>query len=103
MEEWKIEDIAYFLQQKRTGLLYLYTPLCGTCQIAAKMLTITEKILPELTIGKSNLNYVSQLAEKYFIESVPCLLFIKEGEVIEKIYAFHSVLYLAEKIQAILI
>lgn len=33
-----IEDDVY--------LLYLYTPFCGTCQLASKMLTVVKEMLP---------------------------------------------------------
>jgi thiol-disulfide isomerase/thioredoxin len=50
-----------------------------------------------------NLNFYPELAEKFQIESVPCLLFIKDGEMVEMIYAFNSVPFLYEKIKQRLI
>lgn len=35
-----IEDDVY--------LLYLYTPFCGTCQLASKMLTVVKEMLPDV-------------------------------------------------------
>lgn len=40
------------------------------------------------------MNYVQTIAESYEIESVPCLLLFKEGQLRKKIYAFQSVPYL---------
>lgn len=100
MKDWNQEELTAFLDKKSSGLVYVYTPLCGTCQMAAKMLRVANEIV-NFTIGRMNLNFFPQLAVGYEIESVPCLLFIKEGKIADKIYAFHSVPYLIGQINSI--
>jgi hypothetical protein len=90
-----------FLEEKRTGYLYFYTPMCGTCQVAGKMLTVIDQLLPEIPSGKADLNYLPEMAERFEIESVPCLIMLNKGEVQEKIYAFQSVPYLYEKLKGL--
>lgn len=102
MKEWTSEEAAAFLQGAETGLLYFYTPLCGTCQVASRMLEVVAAMNPNVEIGKINLNYAPLLAEAFAIESVPCLVFIKEGRAIDSIYAFRSVPYLLEKMKSVL-
>lgn len=72
MNEWKLEDFNSFLEQQQTGLVYFYTPMCGTCQLAGKMLQVVEELI-NLDTGKMNLNFYPNLAEQLRIESVPCL------------------------------
>lgn len=103
MSDWSREKLADFMEQKESGLVYLYTPFCGTCQVSGKMLTVVEALLPDITVGRINLNYMRELAEEWAIESVPCLAFLEKGEVINKIYAFQSVPYLVEEIKSVLI
>jgi thiol-disulfide isomerase/thioredoxin len=98
MNEWNREQLDSLLKNKQSGLLYFYTPLCGTCQVASKMLTVVEKLIP-IDIGKMNLNFYPDLAKTFMVESVPCLLFLNSGYPAETIYAFHSVPYLLEKIK----
>jgi len=98
MNEMNRIDLADFLENEEIGLLYFYTPLCGTCQVASRMLQIVEELV-EVPMGKMNLNFYPDLAKAFAIESVPSLLFIRHGEVQETIYAFHSVPYLLEKIK----
>jgi thioredoxin-like negative regulator of GroEL len=98
MNEWKREELSSFLENKSTGLVYFYTPLCGTCQVASKMLLVVENMV-KVDIGKMNLNYYADLAKEFAVESVPCLLLVRQGNVTETIYAFHSVPYLLEKIK----
>ena len=101
MNEWNRTELADFLDREGIGLLYFYTPLCGTCQVASRMLQIVGELV-EVTMGKMNLNFYPDLAKNFAIESVPSLLIIRNGEVQETIYAFHSVPYLLEKIKSYL-
>jgi thioredoxin 1 len=99
MEEWTKAEMDTLLEEKRTGYLYFYTPMCGTCQVASKMMTVIEQLLPDVPSGKADLNYLPEMAERFEIQSVPCLIVIKKGEVQEKIYAFQSVPYLYETLK----
>ncbi|MEC0696875.1 thioredoxin family protein [Bacillus atrophaeus] len=80
-------------------LLYLYTPFCGTCQLAGKMLSVVEEMLPQVAYYKNNVNYSPTFAKAYKIESVPCFLLFKDGKLVERGYAFHSVSYLYDMIK----
>ncbi|RNC98280.1 thioredoxin family protein [Lysinibacillus halotolerans] len=98
MEEWTIETWEQQKEQNSLTAFYLYTPMCGTCAVASKMLDVIETLLPELSLGKANINFLEQLAFDYQIESVPCLLISRDNQV-EKVYAFQSVPYLYEKLK----
>lgn len=89
-------EIESAISENEKFSLYLYTPMCGTCQVASKMLHVTTELVPNLAIGKSDLNYLPKKAIEWEIESVPCLLMFKHGQVDKKIYAFHSVPYLLD-------
>lgn len=94
MDDVSIEEIHTIIENKQTGILYFYTPLCGTCQVAGKMLSVVELMLPQIPFLQSDLNYIPEAAELFKIESVPCLIVMVDGEMKEKIYAFQSVPYL---------
>ncbi|MFB5282965.1 thioredoxin family protein [Peribacillus sp. Hz7] len=94
MQDWTETDVQAAARQGDTFCVYAYTPMCGTCQVASKMLTVALELVPQLTIGKMNVNFFPSIAKHCEIESVPCLLLYKEGKLIQKIYAFQSVPYL---------
>ncbi len=101
MNEWTHKE---WLKEKNTNnkvAYYLYAPMCGTCQVASQMLEIVQELVPALPIGKANLNYVQEIASLYQVESVPCLLITENGQLKEKIYAFHSVPYLYGKLKSV--
>lgn len=98
METWSREEWELTSSQSGTVLFYLFTPMCGTCAVASKMMNVIDAMKPNLMIGKADLNYLGDLAVDYKIESVPCLLITKDGIIKEKIYAFQSVPDLLMKI-----
>ena len=99
MEDWTKEQWQEIMNKKEIAAFYLYTPMCGTCAVASKMLNVVEELLPTLPLGKANLNYMEDLAYDYEIESVPCLVIVKNGKIAQKVYAFQSVLNLYEMLK----
>jgi thioredoxin-like negative regulator of GroEL len=100
MTHWNLDEVSSFLKNHSSGLIYFYTPLCGTCQVASRMLQVIENMV-DVKIGKVNLNFYPEMAKQFEVESVPCLLLIKDGDVIDQIYAFQSVPFLYEKVKTI--
>ncbi len=99
MKEWNKKELKLNLEQNKRNIIYLYTPLCGTCQVAKKMLSVVNELLPTTDIGICDLNYIPEFAREWEIESVPCLLITENDIVKEKIYAFQSVEYLYNKLK----
>ncbi|AKM20272.1 thioredoxin family protein [Geobacillus stearothermophilus] len=93
-------DIKRMVEGEPLLALSLYTPLCGTCQLARRMLVVVEQLFPDIPFCETDINYIPEQAAAWKIESVPCLLLFAGGEIIGKWYAFHSVPYLYEAIRA---
>ncbi|WP_232697235.1 thioredoxin family protein [Brevibacillus daliensis] len=70
--------------------LYIYTPLCGTCNIAYKMLTVMEQLFPAVMFYRANINMFPDLAREWEITSVPALLYFEDGIEKSRCYAFFS-------------
>ena len=98
MDRWTIRDWEKKSSETDIAVFYLYTPMCGTCAVASKMMNVISVMKPDISIGKADLNYLEDLAIDYQIESVPCLLIAKDGVLKEKVYAFKSVPDLLVKI-----
>ncbi|MCP3028242.1 thioredoxin family protein [Halobacillus sp. A5] len=82
---------------KDLALIYIYTPFCGTCHLARTILETVEHTLERTVFFEMNASLHPKFMQTYKIESVPCLLITKRGEIVEKVYAFHSVSYMYEK------
>jgi thioredoxin 1 len=94
------ESIQTFITKPKASL-YLYTPMCGTCQVAGRMLDVVEAMNIDVPLERINLNYHEDLSRQFEIESVPCLLLFEKGKLKKKIYAFQSVPYIYEEIRSL--
>lgn len=71
MIEWSNEDIKEVLEKEGTAVLYFYTPLCGTCQVAGKMISIVEHMIEGIPFGKTDLNYYPDMAALFLLKVFP--------------------------------
>lgn len=101
MQTITIEQLDEQLKHEGIACLYLYTSMCGTCQLAKRMLEVVEQLFPHLPFYQADINYMPERAMEWKIESVPCLLLFYHGTIRQKLYAFHSVPYLYETIKMI--
>lgn len=101
--EKKVETVqAETERETETGreALFFVTTLCGTCQLAEKMLEIVLASGPCIPVSKLNINYTPKLREQWRIASVPCLIVLQDGEPIRQEYAMRSVVDLSEWLRA---
>lgn len=72
----------------------MYTPLCGTCKIAERMLEIIAATTISVQLTKLNINYAPRLRDEWRISSVPCLVLLQNGQPMRFEYAMRSVNHL---------
>jgi thioredoxin-like negative regulator of GroEL len=89
-EQTEAEWLARLAAGERTAV-FLYTPLCGTCKAAGRMLDVIANLPSGIEVERLNINFAPRLAQMYKVESVPCLLMIEDGQPPRKLYAFESV------------
>ncbi|TYP70554.1 thioredoxin family protein [Paenibacillus methanolicus] len=77
----------------REAVLF-FTPLCGTCKVAERMLQVVEASGKAIPLHKLNINYARELRQRWQIASVPCLVVVEAGEVQAREYAMHGVDFL---------
>ncbi|WP_332630200.1 thioredoxin family protein [Halalkalibacter flavus] len=92
-----MEEISHSTLEKMLAnrepitVVFVYTPLCGTCKLAEKMVAVVDSTLESLPIYSLNINHSPAFAQKWKIKSVPCLLLFQKGLGVERIYAFQSI------------
>ncbi len=102
LQEVNENQLQEIWDSNQIAITLAYTPICGTCQVAKRMLEVLSNLLPQVTFLQINLNYYGELAKEYEIMSVPCLMIHHHGECAEKIYTFNSVPFLYKKITSYL-
>ncbi|GGA76893.1 thioredoxin family protein [Ornithinibacillus halotolerans] len=86
-----MKEITEEQLEKQDYLLYIYTPFCGTCNLARSMLEKIESVHKTEIFHKMNASFYPDFMQEYKIESVPCLLIKKNNIIQEKVYAFRSI------------
>lgn len=100
MEECSETQLSLKLDHEQEAFaVLLYTPMCGTCKLAERMLNIIEAMKPGISLYKSNMNALFEFGQAWKIQSVPCLLILDKGELIRKVYAMESVDHLYKLLQ----
>ncbi|MFC7322197.1 thioredoxin family protein [Halobacillus campisalis] len=92
-------NIPEKLNSMELGFIYIYSPFCATCHLAHTMLETIEHTMEGQMFWELNASLHPKFMQNYQIKSVPCLLITNNGEIKEKIYAFHSVPYMYDKVR----
>ncbi len=85
-------NLQHHVENHKRSLVYFYTPMCGTCALAETYLDIAAEMDSVPPVLKVDINFSPQTAEKWKIESVPCLVLIDNNRLEKKMYAFENVL-----------
>jgi thioredoxin 1 len=74
---------------------------CGPCRLVTPIIEDLAKDYDgKATIGKVNVDHNPEVSMKYGVRSIPTILFIKNGEVVDKQVGATTKAALAEKIDA---
>ena len=74
---------------------------CGPCRMVAPIIEeLSQEYDGKALIGKVDVDNNQQISMKYMIRSIPTILFIKDGEVVDKHVGATSKQVLASKIDA---
>jgi len=72
-------------------LVDFYAEWCGPCKMLAPVIDeLAKEYEGKWKIGKCDVDSAGAIAQKYGIQSIPTLLFFKDGEVVDKAMGFQS-------------
>ncbi len=65
-------------------LIDFWAAWCGPCQMVAPLMDeVASEYSGRLKVGKVNVDEQQGLAARYHVQSIPTLLFLKDGEVVD--------------------
>jgi thioredoxin 1 len=99
------EDIAIALSEKELTVLYFWAPWCAPCRMLSPIIDELSKDNEnneKINIAKVNVDENKASAVKYGIRGIPTVLFIKGGNVVDRVSGLKSKAELQEKINALL-
>ncbi len=75
---------AEVLASERPVLLDFYADWCGPCRMLGPVIHEIAEERADIKVGKINVDAESELAEKFGIMSIPALVVIKDGKVVNQ-------------------
>ncbi|AHF10136.1 MULTISPECIES: thioredoxin [Dehalobacter] len=89
------------LSSSQLVLADFWAAWCGPCRMIAPVVEeLADEYAGKVTIGKLNVDEQGEIAEKYGVMSIPTLLLIKNGEIVDKIVGFRGKPDLVKAIEA---
>lgn len=90
----KVED------QEGLSIIDFWAVWCGPCRMIAPIMEeLSDEYDGKVTVGKVDVDNNRQVSMKYGIRSIPTILFIKNGEVVDKQVGVTSKAHLVQKIE----
>ncbi len=84
-------------------LVDFWAPWCGPCRMIAPVIEeLAEEYDGKAKICKVNTDEEQEIAVKFGIRSIPTLIFMKNGEVVDQIVGAQSKQVLADKLDSLL-
>lgn len=76
---------AEVLQTNKLSVVDFWAPWCGPClAIGPTIEALAKEYEGKVNVGKVNVDENSEVSMKYGITSIPCILFFKDGKVVDK-------------------
>ncbi len=71
-------------ESEKTVLLDFYADWCGPCRMVSPIVEEIADECEDVLVGKVNVDEESELAEKFSVFSIPTLVVMKNGEILEQ-------------------
>jgi thioredoxin 1 len=96
-------NITEVLTQNEITVLDFWAPWCGPCRMLGPIIDSlsTEEVNNSITIGKINVDENNTSALKYGVRSIPTVIFLKNGEIADKLVGVSSKSDLQAKIDSL--
>jgi len=98
VQELKESDFAQTVSKGLT-VVDFWAPWCGPCRMMAPVLDELAQLNDGLTVAKVNVDENPDLAHRFRVQAIPLLVFVKDGQEVERLVGMQSVESLSDAAQ----
>ena len=73
------------MDSEKTVLLDFWAPWCAPCRMVVPIIEEITGERPDIKVGKINVDEQPELASKFGIMSIPTLVFMKNGKIVQQV------------------
>ena len=84
------EQFDAFVAGESPVLVDFYADWCGPCRMLAPVLEALDEKLPELKVGKINVDECGELAMRFGISSIPFVALFRNGKMVANALGYMS-------------
>lgn len=93
---------AEVLKSKGLVLVDFFAEWCGPCKMMAPSIEkLAKSYEGKVKIGKLDVDANNDIGQRYEIQSIPTIIFFKDGQIVEKLVGFQSEEALKQKIDSL--
>jgi thioredoxin 1 len=85
-------------KKKKLAIIDFYAEWCMPCTMMAPVMESMAERNPSIKFAKINVDDANELANEYEVSSIPCIIFFKDGEEVDRIVGSIAEDVLKEKI-----
>lgn len=78
------DNFSDILKSEKTVLLDFYADWCGPCKMVSPIVDEIAQENPQYLVGKINVDNEPELANEFGVMSIPTLVVIKNGEIVNQ-------------------
>jgi thioredoxin 1 len=94
-------NFTELINDSKLVIVDFWATWCGPCRMISPILDeLEEEMADQITVVKVNVDDADEIAAQYRIMSIPTLLFIKNGQIVDKTVGAMPKPALAERIKA---